>query len=160
MGDFLSSRVSVGISRHGIDYLILVLPLSGLVLCLRRGIWFLNIVWRCYNKNFWNSWKRITVIDDHKSKNCLSKVSWSLSYITSVDIYALAIWYQGLKTDGGMLMFLGAFTTNSKNQHDSSVMFVRLYLPAHELLNELWNLIRGCFAKICYHIQSLVRIGQ
>jgi len=57
-------------------------------------------------------------------------------------------------------MFLGAFTTNSKNLHESSVMFVHLYLPAHELLNELRNFILECFAKICHHIPSLVRIGQ
>jgi hypothetical protein len=48
------------------------------------------------------------------------------------------MWYhQGLKIHGGMLMFHGAFTTSSKNLHDSSVMFVHLYLPARELLDEL-----------------------
>jgi hypothetical protein len=57
-------------------------------------------------------------------------------------------------------MFFGAFTTYSKNLHISSVMFAHVYLPAHELLNELQNLILGCFAKICHHIPSLFRIEQ
>jgi len=47
------------------------------------------------------------------------------------------MWYQGLKINGDMLMFLGTFTTNSKNLHDSPVVFVHLYLPAHELPSEL-----------------------